>query len=163
MLVEGFVERPVWLSREIREVHDAQFSIAHGMAMGAHRLKPGKEWQDPKHVFSDSVMGLMNKVTHEVHPDYVKELSANGAARPTKVEVRARGRTFTAEKRYPKGSPSPDPTTRMTTEELVGKFCHNAKGVITAEAMDRVVSDVLALEEVGDFAGLMKRVARSVG
>ena len=163
VLVEGFVERPVWLTREVREVHDAQFSIAHGMAMGAHRIKPGKEWQDPKHVFSDSVMGLMNKVTHEVHPDYVKELSAHGSARPTKVEVQARGKTFIAEKRYPKGSPSPDPTSRMTTEEIVGKFCHNAQGVINAQAMGRVVHDVLALETVADFSGVMKQVARSAG
>ena len=77
--------------------------------MGAHRLTPGWDWQDPKNVFSPSVLGLMNKVTHEVHPDYVKEVTAHASARPSKVEVRARGKTFVAEKLYPKGSLRPTP------------------------------------------------------
>ena len=109
VFVEGFVEKPAWLTKDILQVHDAQFSIAHGMAMGAHRLTPGWDWQDPKNVFSPSVLGLMNKVTHEVHPDYVKEVTAHASARPSKVEVRARGKTFVAEKLYPKGSLRPTP------------------------------------------------------
>lgn len=36
--VEGIVEQPVWLNRDIQHVHDAQFSIAHGIALGAHRV-----------------------------------------------------------------------------------------------------------------------------
>jgi peptide/nickel transport system permease protein len=35
-------------------------------------------------------MAPMERVTHEVHPDYEKELGAHGAARPTRVEIRAR-------------------------------------------------------------------------
>lgn len=158
--VEAFVEQPVWLTRDVRHVHDAQFSIAHGMAMGAHRLPPGKDWLDPKNVFSPSVLGLMQKVTHVVHPDYVKELSAHPSARPSRVEVRARGKTFTAEKLYPKGSPSPDPATLMSTEELVRKFSHNAQRVIGAAAIDAVVHAVLDLEKCTNFATVMTQVAR---
>jgi 2-methylcitrate dehydratase PrpD len=161
VLVEGFVEQPVWLNRDIRQVHDAQFSIAHGIAMGAHRLPPGREWQDPKHVFSPSVLALMEKVTHEVHPDYVKELAGHGAARPTKVEVRARGKTFIAEQRYPKGSPSPDPASSMSTEELARKFSHNAEAALSPQAIDSVINAVLALERAPDFAAVMGQVARS--
>jgi 2-methylcitrate dehydratase PrpD len=161
VFVEGFVEQPVWLTKDIQRVHDAQFSIAHGIAMGAHRLPPGRDWQDPKNVFSSSVMGLMEKVTHVVHPDYVKQLTAHGAARPSRVEVRARGATFVAERLYPKGSPSPDPASLMTTEELVQKFRHNASGVISEGAIDGVVSEVLGLEEVSNFATVMRLVARN--
>lgn len=161
VFVEGFVEQPVWLTRDIQHVHDAQFSIAHGIAMGAHRLPLGRAWQEPENVFSRSVMELMEKVTHEVHPDYVKELTAHGSARPSKVEVRARGKSFVAERLYPKGSPSPDPVSRMTTEELVQKFRHNASGVITEAAADGVVNEVLALEKVSSFTNVMKLVART--
>jgi 2-methylcitrate dehydratase PrpD len=159
--VEAFVEQPVWLTRDVRHVHDAQFSIAHGMAMGAHRLPPGKDWLDPKNVFSPSVLGLMQKVTHVVHPDYVKQLAAHPSARPSRVEVRARGKTFAAEKLYPKGSPSPDPATQLSTEELVRKFSHNAQGVIGAAAIDSVVNAVLDLDKSANFATVMTQVARA--
>jgi 2-methylcitrate dehydratase PrpD len=153
--VEGFVEQPVWLNRRIEHVHDAQFSIAHGIALGAHRVPPGKDWQDPELVFSPSVMELMDKVTHEIHPDYVELLTGHAASRPAKIEVSARGRTFVGESRYPKGSPSPDPASAMTTDELVRKFRHNAQGVIPAGNVDSVVDAVLNLETVSDIGSVM--------
>jgi 2-methylcitrate dehydratase PrpD len=153
--VEGFVEQPVWLNRKIEHVHDSQFSIAHGIAVGAHRLPPGKAWQDPEFVFSQSVMELMDKVTHEVHPNYVELLTAHPASRPAKLEVRARGKTFIGESRFPKGSPSSDPASYMTTDELVAKFRHNAQGAIPPGRVDRVVDTVLNLETVDDFGTVM--------
>lgn len=161
LFVEGFVEKPSWLTRDIQALHDAQFSIAHGMAIGAHRLKPGRDWHDPANVFSPSVLDLMAKVKHQVHPEYVKQLTAHGAARPTKVTVRARGRTFEAERLYPKGSPSPDPSTYMTNEELVRKFCHNAGPVLSASAIDGIVNAVLDLATITDFTPVMRQAARS--
>lgn len=154
--VEGMVEQPVWLNREILTTHDAQFSIAHGIAVGAHRVPPGPAWMDPELVFGDSVMGLMEKVTHEVHPDYVKLLSGNAASRPAKVEVRARGRTFVGERRYPKGSRSPEPGSFMTDEELVAKFLTNVDGLLQRENAERIVEAAMALEAVGDFGEIMR-------
>lgn len=161
VLVEGFVEQPVWLNKDIRHVHDAQFSIAHGIAIGAHRPTPGRDWQDPKNVFSPSVLALMEKVTHEVHPDYVNAITTHGNARPTKVEIRARGKTFEAARHYPKGSPSPDPSSLMTTEELVQKFCHNAESALTPRAIDGIVNAVLDLDQTPNFAAVMSQAARS--
>ncbi|WP_326536592.1 MmgE/PrpD family protein [Pseudorhodoferax sp.] len=159
--VEAFVEKPVWLTREVRHVHDAQFSIAHGMAMGAHRLPPGKDWLDPANVFSDSVMGLMHKVRIALHPDYVQAITANPSARPTRVEVQARGRTFSAESLYPRGTPSDDPATQLSDAEIVAKFRHNASGVIADAAADAVVQAAFALDGVPDAAPLMRLVART--
>lgn len=161
VFVEGFVEQPVWLNRNIEHVHDAQFSIAHGIALAAHRPPPGKAWQDPGLVFSRSVMDLMNKVTHEVHPDYVKLLTSHAASRPAKIEVHARGRTFVGEKRYPKGSPSPDPASTMTTDELVEKFVYNAEGVIPSSNVDAIVNAVLHLETVDDIGMIMRRAGKA--
>lgn len=161
VLVEGMVEQPVWLNRKIEHVHDAQFSIAHGIALGAHRVPPGRAWQDPKLVFSPSVLGLMDKVTHEVHPDYVKLLTGHAASRPAKVELRARGKTFVAEKRYPKGSPSPEPDSRMTNDELVQKFRHGADGVLSPASIDSIVDAVLDLENAPDIGTIMSMAGRS--
>ena len=158
-LVEGFVHQPIWLMNDIADVTDAQFSIAHGLALGAHRVPPGKAWQDPELVFSQSVLDLMRKVTHELHPDYVALLTGHAASRPARIEVRARGQTFVAERRYPKGSPSPEPETTMTTQELVHKFRRNAEGVLPAANVDDVVHTLLNLEDIDDFASLMRQLS----
>jgi 2-methylcitrate dehydratase PrpD len=155
LLVEGFVEKPTWLTQDIQHVHDGQFSIAHGMAIGAHRLKPGRDWQDPKHVFSPSVLALMKKVRHRVHPDYEKALASHASARPSRVEVRARGQTFVAETLYPKGSPSPDPGNLVSTAELIAKFHHNAEGVVPRRTADAIVNAVMDLDRECDVAMLM--------
>ncbi|MFT3721872.1 MmgE/PrpD family protein [Pseudorhodoferax sp.] len=155
LLVEGFVEKPTWLTQDIQHVHDGQFSIAHGMAIGAHRLPLGRDWQDPRHVFSPSVLGLMKKVRHRVHPDYVKALSSHASARPSRVEVRARGQTFVAERLYPRGSPSPDPGNLLSTEELIAKFHRNAEGVVSHSTAEAIVHAVMDLDRECDVAMLM--------
>ncbi|MFD6349612.1 MmgE/PrpD family protein [Streptomyces roseolus] len=159
--VEGFVEQPLWVNRSIEHVHDAQFSIAHGLAVGAHALPPTKAWQDPAFVFGDSVMGLMGRVSYEVHPNYVELIAGNAASRPARIEVSARGTTFVGERRYPKGSRSPEPESTMTNDELAAKFRGHAEGVLPDADIDRVVETVLRLESVADFGEVMRLVGRS--
>ena len=156
VFVEGISQRAVWLSREVENSHDAQFCMAHGMAVAAHLVPPGKAWMSPELIFSPSVMALMDRVATVVHPDYVKLLDGNAASRPARVELTARGQRFVAEKRYPKGSPSPDPDTYMTDEELIAKFSHNCDGVLDPDAVDRLVEQVMALETVQDFSPVMQ-------
>jgi 2-methylcitrate dehydratase PrpD len=153
--VEGIAERPVWLNRKIEHVQDAQFSMAHGISVAAHLVPPGKAWQDPKVVHDRSVMALMNRITTEVHPDYAKALTAHAASRPARIELRARGETFVEEKSYPKGSPSPDPQSFMTDEELAKKFRVNADGVLSLAQTDGIIDAVLNLEKVSNFASVM--------
>jgi 2-methylcitrate dehydratase PrpD len=162
VFVEGFAEKPVWLSRQVENSHDAQFSMAHGIAVAAHLVPPGKAWMDPKVLFDPSVMGLMDRVTTEVHPDYVKLLISSPASRPARVELQARGQTFVGEKRYPKGSPSPEPDSRMTDEELVRKFVHNADGVLSPANADALANMVMSLEKTPNVAAVMKLAGRNV-
>ncbi|TAM66218.1 MAG: MmgE/PrpD family protein [Microbacteriaceae bacterium] len=147
---EGWVMLPTFLNRDIQDVHDAQFSMPHGLAVAAHRLVPGREWQDPDLVFSPSVSRLMDRVTIEPHPDFAVAISGHPAARPSRVEITARGETFVAERAFVKGSPSPDPSTYFTDEQLVEKFTHNAKGVITDQAAEAVVEMIGRLEQIDD-------------
>lgn len=154
--VEAFVMQPIWLQREIRHVTDAQFSVAHGLSVGAHRIPPGKRWQSPEVVFDPSVLALMDRITFEVHPEYEKLVTSNAASRPARIEVRARGQSFVGEARYPKGSPSPDPESTMTTDELVSKFTRNAEGVMTNERIDQAITQLLGLDQVEDFSSVMR-------
>jgi 2-methylcitrate dehydratase PrpD len=156
---EGWVQLPNWMNRAIDSPVDAQFSIAHGLAVGAHRLTPGPEWQRPDVVSSPSVLDLMERVNYHPHPDYDQSISARPASRPSRVEVVARGTTYSTERSYPKGTPSPDPSTRMTDDELVAKFRVNADGRLSASAIGSVVEAVLNLDRVDDVAKLMRLVA----
>jgi hypothetical protein len=104
-------------------------------------------------------MRLMDKVTAEIHPDYVQLLTANAASRPGKVEIQARGQIFVGEQRYPKGSRSPEPGSAMTDAELVEKFSLNASGVLTDAASSDVAASVMSLEAINDVRPLMRLVA----
>ena len=157
---EGFVDLPVWVNRTIEDVMDAQFSMAHGLAVAAHRVPPGRAWQDPKVVWDPSVLRLMEKISTAPHPDYANSLAVNPASRPARIEVTARGTTFTAERNYPKGSPSPDPTSYMTIEELVTKFRSYAEEVLPTGSVDAAVEAVLNLETVKDFSSVMSLLSR---
>ncbi len=151
----GWVEQPLWTNRDIDHVHDAQYSMAHGISVAAHRVPPGRAWQDPEIVFSPSVLGLMDRITNDVHPDYARLLATDPASRPSRVEIVARGETFTQDRGFPKGSRSTDPATWMTTDELCAKFRTNAGEVMSADAIERTVDAILALENAEDIGSIM--------
>jgi 2-methylcitrate dehydratase PrpD len=153
---EGWIELPVWLNNTIEHVQDGQFSIAHGLAVGAHRIPPGPAWQDPDLVFGRSVLGLMDKVTFQTHPDWAAAIQAHPASRPSRVEIQARGTTFSAERQFPKGSPSPELSTTMTTDELVAKFLVNADGVLPRTQADQAIDAILNLDSTDDTSTVMR-------
>jgi 2-methylcitrate dehydratase PrpD len=145
---------PVYAETVISKPYDAQFSFKHGVAVAAHRIPPGKDWQDPAVVFSDSVLSLMSKVDWRGNPNWGEAVKADPLARPARVEVSARGKTFIGERSYPKGSTSPDPSTYTTTEELLVKFRHNTDGVLSSEATESLIETVLGLDKVEDVSTL---------
>ncbi|WP_170970114.1 MmgE/PrpD family protein [Nocardioides jishulii] len=131
---------PTYMNDEIRLPVDAQFSFRHGISVVAHRVPPGKAWQDPAVVHDPSVTALMERIEWRAHEGWADAYAAHPSARPARVEVVARGTTFVEERDFPRGSPSPDPATTFTTDEVVAKFRHNAAGVVTADSVDRVVT-----------------------
>ncbi len=147
---------PVYVNRDIQKPYDAQFSFAHAVAVAAHGIRPGKDWQEPDIVFSESVLGLMPRVEWRPHPSWGTAVSDNPLARPARAEVTARGTTFSADRSYPKGSTSPDPATYMTTDELIEKFVHNAEGILSTGASEQVVETVLGLEHIDDLGSLAR-------
>jgi 2-methylcitrate dehydratase PrpD len=149
---EGWVMLPVWLNTMIEHVHDGQFSVLHGLAVAAQRIPPGPAWQDPALVFDPAVLGLMDRITFSPHPDYVTSVTRNPASRPSRVEIDARGTTFTAEREYYRGSPSPDPTSFMTTNELVDKFLVNAAVVLPRAQAEEAAAAILELENADDVS-----------
>lgn len=161
--VEGWVMQPLWMNTHIEHVTQAQFSMVHGLALGAHRIPAGKAWQSPEAVFNPSVLALMDKVECIEHPDYAKVVAADPASRPTRIEVRARGQTFVGETLYFKGSLSPDPTTRMTNQELSAKFTRNAEGVLTDPQIEQLLDRLWNLEQVENVASMASLLSNRNG
>jgi 2-methylcitrate dehydratase PrpD len=149
---------PTFMNVIIERPYDAQFSFKHGLSMAAHLVPPGKAWQNPENVYSESVLDLMSRVVWKQHPDWAVAVAADPAARPSRVEVVARGTTFVGERSYPKGSPSPDPSTYMTNDEILEKFMYNAEGAISSADAEWVADGVMHLDELDDVGALMTRL-----
>jgi 2-methylcitrate dehydratase PrpD len=149
---EGWIMLPVWLNQRIEHVHDAQFSVTHGLAVAAQRIPPGPAWQDPALVFDPAVLDLMKRVEYQPHREWVTAIERHPSSRPSRVEIDARGETFVGERNFPKGSPSPDPASFITTQELVDKFLVNAAGRIAPKRAEDAAAALLDLENVDDVS-----------
>lgn len=135
--------------------------MAHGLSLAAQGIPPGPEWQDIETVMNPGILKMMDKVTYEVHPGYVKAIEEDPRSRLSKVEVKARGKTFTEERRYPKGTPSSIPETFFTTDELIAKFKHNAYRALPRHQVDPAWSAILNLEDMDDISRFMELVSIS--
>lgn len=156
--IEGFCDRPLWTSTDIRHTADAQFSMRHGMALAAHRIPPGKQWQTAETVYDPSILALMEKVEYEIHPDYVKLLLENAGSRPARVEIHARGQVYVKERRYPKGMRSPEPSSFMTNAELEAKFLYNCEDVMSFTQAGAAAKAIMSLEKQPDVSVLIAKM-----
>ena len=156
---EGHVERACWTTRDIADPVDGQFSAAHGLAVGSLRLPKTKVWQSPEVVLAPHVQALMGKITCQVHPDWERLVATDPAARPSRVEVDARGETFSAELLYPKGTPGAAGGAAMSDDELADKFRLNAEGVLTRDVVEQAIEGFLSLESIGNVSKLLKSLA----
>ena len=156
---ESFVMQPVWVNEDIRNPRDAQFSMTHGLALAAQGMPPGKRWQAEEVIHDRSVLDLMRRSRFHAHPGFAEALAADPSARTTRLELKARGETFTRERQYPKGVRSQDPDTYMTDDELADKFHKNVDGVLSSADADEVVDIVFDLESAGDIRPLLRRVS----
>lgn len=153
---EGHVERACWTTRDIANPVDGQFSTAHGLAVGAQRLPKSKIWQAPEVALGSQVLDLMDKITCRVHPDWARLVATDPAARPSRVEVDAHGRTFTAELLYPKGTPGAASGSAMSDDELSDKFRLNAEGVLPRDVTERAVDCFMALDRIENVSAFLR-------
>jgi 2-methylcitrate dehydratase PrpD len=155
---EGHVERALWLNSEVTNIVEAQFSIAHGMAVAAQRLTPSKEWQSDEVVYSPQVLDLARVVTYATHPEWQDAIVNDPLARPSRVEVDARGTTFEAELRYPRGTAG-DAHTTMSDDELAAKFLINVSGVLNDAQARRALDMLMSLDSAPDVRPVLRSLA----
>lgn len=151
---EGHVERPLWLNSQVSQVVEAQFSIAHGLAVAALRLEPSKLWQSDDVVFSPEVQRLTELVSYRTHPEWLNAIAEDPLARPSRIEVDARGTTYAAELRYPRGTAG-DVTLAMSDAEVAAKFAINVRDTLSEAQTAEVLDILMSLESVRDVAPVL--------
>jgi 2-methylcitrate dehydratase PrpD len=150
------MDSPLFARKEIDSISGAQFNPRYNIAVAAHRVRRGVEWVEPETMRNPEILKFMDKVTLLAHPDYMKELEKDPLTNLSKAEVVARGKTFTKEIRYRRGTAGTD--ARWTEKDAVEKFRHNASRILTQDKIERAVEALLKLEKIDNISQLMRHV-----
>jgi 2-methylcitrate dehydratase PrpD len=158
VFLDPLSEQPLWQTREIDNEVQAQFSVPYVVAVAAQGLPLGTEWQDPDTRKSPRVRALMDKVSFATHPDYGTAALENREARMARVDVRAQGRTYSLERNYARGTPTPE-IARLSDRELEEKFKRNASRVLPEGKADNAVKLIWELDELSNISRLTDALA----
>jgi 2-methylcitrate dehydratase PrpD len=131
---------------DIQTQVDVQFSLPFVFAAAAHRVKTGAAWQDWETIRDAKIQAFMKKVTMIVDPKMVETKRKDPRSWPARVEVTAKGKTYTEETIYAGGTNFTD--TRATDEVLVEKFRNNASRLLTEEKISKAIECIFGLEKV---------------
>jgi 2-methylcitrate dehydratase PrpD len=156
--LESNIAEPALQNREVESQIGSQFNVPYTLSLVAHRITPGPLWQSISAMADQEILKFMDKISFEVHPEFVNALEEDPRSRLARIEVKARGKEFVEERRYPKGSPSPDANTYMTDDELVAKFKHNASFILPSNKLVEPAKALLDLENIGDIREVIKLV-----
>ncbi|MBN1191529.1 MAG: MmgE/PrpD family protein [Dehalococcoidales bacterium] len=149
------MDHPLYGNKTLNNIEDAQFNARYLFSVAAHRVKIGIDWLDPETLRNPSIIKFMDKVSWE---EYHTPSPRDPSVVPAKVEVKARGQTFYAEKDYPHGRSGTE--SAMTQDELADKFRHNALRVLTEGQIDRAIKLFTDLENVDNIQKVMKEVTK---
>lgn len=149
------VEMPCFTNQEVVNIVDAQFNPRYVFAVAAHRVRIGVEWQDTDTMRNPEILEFGKKVSCVPHPEFGKKRKDGQPVFLNKVEVVARGKTFTEEREGLRGSTH---GTDLTDEELVEKFRHNASRVLTQDKIEGAVDSLLNIEKLTNILELTKQI-----
>ena len=144
------VEAPCFTNRELTNIVDVQFGLPYVLAIIAHGVMTGAEWQDLDAVREPKILEFAEKVSLQVHPETEKKPQL------TTIEVIAKGKTFKEERTLPRGASAEG--LQMTDDELMEKFSHNASRILTQDKIKGAVKVLLELEKVENISELIKQI-----
>jgi 2-methylcitrate dehydratase PrpD len=140
------VAGPMYRIKTINDHVETQFSLPYVISAAANRISLA-EWQDPRTISDPGVLSFMDKVFQEAHSEFVEVQQKEPLSNMTTVEVKAGGKTFRGEGKYPKGLPRPE-FARMMDEDLLEKFRANISKVLPGEKVNKSIEVLMHLEKV---------------
>lgn len=135
---------------------DLQFSTPYCVALLLMGYKSGPAWQDKKALSDPLVREIMKKVVVGVAPefdDYSKKFPGSWYAR---VEVDARGETFTQEQMYSKGTNNGK--LPFSDEEFIDMYRTCASYILPDSKIERSLDLLWHLEELDNLDELMENL-----
>lgn len=167
---EGLVGLPKYNSTNIQDHVEAASSLPYNIAVAAHRVPWGPQWQAPETLAREDIRAFAGRVSHEVYDrsevcryeDLVVAGRRNLKRRPAQVEVFTRGNSFLHSTDYARWMTNDVPESRASDADLVTKFMACAQGVLTDEVATTAAETILDLENVGDVGTLMEILGGSV-
>ncbi len=158
--IEAFMEascvEPIFNNPVLDTQVDAQFNVAFNLAVLSSGLKPGASWQSATTLQDTRIHALMKKIRFAPHPEYVSALKANADARMSKVIVHARGKVFSQEQAFIRGTSSSNSSSSFSDSELIEKFMDNAASILPRSKAERACALVMELENVTHFAQVLE-------
>ena len=159
---EGMMGLPKYTSTDVQDHVEAASSLHYNIAVAAHRVPWGPQWQSRETLWRPDIREFMKKVDRANydrceemrHKDLVVDGRKNLKHRPARVTVHARGRTFTHATDFARWIPNDVPEVRATDEDLARKFRACAEGVLSPRATDAAIDRILNLESLSDTASL---------
>ncbi|MFH1486098.1 MAG: MmgE/PrpD family protein [Chloroflexota bacterium] len=161
---EAHFTLPAWANPEVKSGVDAQFVAPYCVAVAAHRVKVGPQWQQESTLADPGIRRFMDKVKWEHYPkcdemrdkDLIEEGRAYIVRRPARAEVQARGKTFVGEVDYARWTPVDVEGIYATDEVLAEKLRDNARDILPRDKVERLIEATLALERLEDTTELTK-------
>jgi 2-methylcitrate dehydratase PrpD len=150
-----FVASPV--PYDVETQVDVQFSLPFVLSAAANRIRVGADWQEHDTIHDPRIRAFMKKVNMHVDPQIVEMKRKNPRTWPARVEVHAKGATYTSEALYMRGTNFTDRS--LSDEELAEKFRHNASRQLTPARIDEAIQRIWSLDEAATVLELTGAVA----
>jgi len=136
---------------------DAQFSLPYNLAVAAYGIPVGPQWQALETRQDPRIRAFMKKVSFGVHPQAQRTKAEDPRSWLASVTLKARGRTYTSEVRYARGTPVPGYA--LSEQEMTAKFVDSAQLCIGREQALRAVERLWQLEKIDNVAEIMGEIA----
>jgi 2-methylcitrate dehydratase PrpD len=151
---------PKGAKKVIEGIYAAQFNQPYNFSLLAHRVRRGVEWVDPDTMKNPAILDFMDKVGFVADPAFAKVAEeariADPRMRPAKVEVAARGKTFTGEIRFRLGDTFTDGV--WTQQQAIEKYQHNAERILIKDKIEKSTEYILGLEKLDKISQLMEQI-----
>ena len=145
-----FVASPI--PYDVETQVDVQFSLPFVLSVAAHRIRVGADWQEHDTINDPRVRAFMKKIVMHVDPQLVEMKKKNPKTWPARVVVKAKGKTYSSEALYMRGTNFTD--RRVTDDELMEKFRHNASRQLIPSRIERAIESIWNLDKVREVSEL---------
>jgi len=164
---EGMSGLPKYVNLDVLDHVEAASSLPYCIAVGAHRVPWGPQWQSRETLARQDIRAFMPKVEHRAydrceqtrHEDLVVAGRRNLKRRPARVEVHAQGQVYSHEVDYAKWMTNDVPECRASDDDLARKFRACAEGVLGTRQVEMAIDMVLHLDDVTDCSALAEILA----